>query len=188
MNKTDLTDEKILLAQSGDQTALEEIFIAYKSVIRSIANSYFLIGGDKDDLLQEGMFGLYKAVRDFKRGVTSFNTFAHVCILRQILNAVKRYSGNKNKPLDLYVPLDDELVAGLSSSQDPLEQAISRENHLLLRQKMDKELSPLEQKVVNLFIKGYSYEEISQMLGKSTKAVDCSLQRARKKLAFIKQN
>lgn len=188
MNKTDLTDEKILLAQSGDQAALEEIFIVYKSVIRSIANSYFLMGGDKDDLLQEGMFGLYKAVKDFKIGLTSFNTFAHICILRQILNAVKRYSGSKNKPLDLCVPLDDELVEGLSSGQDPLEQTISREDQLLLQRRIEKELSPLEQKVVNLFIKGYSYEEISKMLGKSAKAIDCTLQRARKKLACIKQD
>ena len=180
-NKTELSDETIALAQSGDQNALEEIFNAYKSLIRSIANSYFLIGGDKDDLLQEGMFGLYKAIMAYKKGNTSFGTFAHLCILRQIINAVKRYSANKNKPLELYLPLEDDLVADLVSS-DPLELAISREDQSVLQNKMATLLSPLERKVVSLFVKGYSYEEISQMLGKSNKAIDGALQRARKKL------
>jgi len=183
INRTELSEETILLAQAGDQTALEKIFASYKSLIRSIANSYFLMGGDKDDLLQEGMFGLYKAIRDYKPNTTSFVTFAHLCILRQILNAVKRYSANKNKPLDLYLPLDDEVVVGLVSSTDPLEQTISRENQNILTKKIETLLSPLERKVVSLFIKGYSYEEISQMLSKSHKAVDGALQRARKKLA-----
>ena len=185
MNKADLTDEIILTAQAGDQSSLEEIFVAYKSVIRSIANSYFLIGGDKEDLLQEGMFGLYKAVRDYRVGVTTFNTFAYTCILRQIINVVKRYSGTKNKVQELCVPLDDELVAGLI--QDPLERVISHENQVLIRQQIDTKLSSLEKKVLNLFIKGYSYEEISRIVGKSVKAVDGALQRIRKKLAQIKE-
>ena len=103
--------------------------------------------------------------------------------MRQIINAVKRYSANKNKPLDLYLPLDDEVIFGLVYSSDPLEQAISRENHNLLKNKIETLLSALDKKVVSLFIKGYSYEEISQMLGKSIKAVDGALQRARKKLS-----
>jgi len=182
MEKKDLSDSIILLAKSGDQRAIEEIFGLYKGVIRSIANSYFLVGGDKDDLLQEGMFGLYKAIRDYKPGTTSFMTFAHLCILRQILNAVKRYSANKNKPLDLFVPLDEELIVDLASFDDPLEQTISHETQVQLHKKIETKLSQLEKKVVLLFIKGYSYEEISQLLGKSTKAIDGALQRARKKL------
>ncbi len=178
----DLTDETILAARDGDQNAMEKVFVAYKSMVRGLANSYFLVGGDKEDLLQEGMYGLYKAVRDFKMGKTSFGTFAHTCISRQIINAVKRYSAYKNKPLADFVSLDEIAATELVSDSDPLEETIEREFKSTLVQRIRTRLSPLETKVVGLFVKGYSYDEIAALIGKSPKAVDGALQRARKKL------
>ncbi len=178
----EIKDELILKAKSGDQCAMEQVFSRFKSVVRSIANSYFLMGGDREDLLQEGMFGLFKAVRDYQEGKNSFCTFAYTCILRQILSAVKKYSGSKNKALQFYIPLENDSVAGITGSEDPLERTIALEQREFLRRKILLNLSDFEQRVVHLFVTGYSYEEIAKNLNKSIKSVDGALQRARKKL------
>ncbi len=178
----EIKDELILEAKSGDQNAMEQVFLRFKSVVRSIANSYFLMGGDREDLLQEGMFGLFKAVRDYQEGKNSFCTFAYICINRQIISAVKKYSGDKNKALQFYIPLENDLVAGISSNEDPLECTIAHEQREFLKQKISLKLSDFEQRVIHLFVTGYSYEEIAQNLNKSVKSVDGALQRARKKL------
>ncbi len=180
---TEQKDVLVLKAQSGDDDAMEKVLLQYKNVVRGIANRYFLVGGDREDLLQEGMYGLFKAVRDFDAQKTSFRTFAHTCILRQVLTAVKRYGNDKNKSLQFYVPLDDEVLKNASlTSSDPLESAIARESQEILDKKISDKLSPLEKSVAKLFINGFSYEEIATQLNKSVKSVDGALQRVRKKL------
>jgi len=190
-----LTEEQlVLLAQNGDASALERVFSDCEWMVRARSKSYFLAGGEREDIIQEGMIGLYKAVRDFNadRGV-SFRSFADVCITRQILTAVKTATRFKHVPLNSYVSLngpagdgDDEReimdIWGPDESSDPEKLFIGREDYRMLRSVIVRELSPLEREVFDLYCCGDSYGAIAAKLSKSVKSVDNAIQRIRKKL------
>ena len=185
----------IALAKQGDATAYERIVRRYYGFVRLKASSYFLTGGDSDDLIQEGLVGLYKAVRDFRPDrESSFRNFAELCITRQIITAVKTATRNKHTPLNQYVsfsaspagasegePTLDEVIAG-PTVHDPVNQVISSEELGALVTCLSSALSDLESRVLSLYLDGRSYEEIGARLGCDTKTVDNALQRVKRKV------
>jgi RNA polymerase sporulation-specific sigma factor len=188
----------IALAKQGDPTAYSQIVRRYYGFVRLKASSYFLAGGDSDDLIQEGLVGLYKAVRDYRTDrESSFRNFAELCITRQIITAVKTATRNKHTPLNQYVsfsapaaalsdddaPSLDELIAG-PSVQDPVSQVISSEELRALVACLSTALSELESSVLSLYLDGYSYEQIGGRLGCDTKTVDNALQRVKRKVGM----
>ena len=190
-----LSDEKLVeLSSNGDELATECILARYKNLVRSRARMYFLAGADREDLIQEGMIGLFKAIRDFdEKRPASFSGFAELCIKRQIITAVKTATRQKHMPLNSYVSLNnpvygndtegylaDVLPGGAES--DPEHLFISRENTELLNERMEEVLSNLEKMVVALYLEGKSYQKISKILDKPTKSIDNALQRVKKKM------
>ena len=191
----DKTDEEIaLLARDGDDQAQEVLLNKYKNFVRSKARSYFLIGADHEDIVQEGMIGLFKAIRDYQaERLSSFRAFAELCITRQIITAIKTATRQKHVPLNSYVSLNkpiydeesdrtlmDVIVEG--RAQNPEELIIGRENLVSFRDQVDRVLSGLEQDVLNAYLDGKSYQEIAQMLGRHVKSIDNALQRVKHKL------
>jgi RNA polymerase sporulation-specific sigma factor len=195
LNYEDLTDEAVAeLARGFDGDALEYLLNKYKNFVRAKARSYFLIGADREDIVQEGMIGLYKAVRDFRASkLTSFRAFAELCITRQIITAIKTATRQKHRPLNSYVSLnkpayDEEsdrmLIDVISSSKisNPEDIIIGREDFSTIETKMGKLLSPLEMQVLKKYIEGKSYFEVAEELDRSVKSVDNALQRVKNKL------
>lgn len=191
----DLPDDEILeLVHAGNTDALDFLITKYKPLVRMKGKSYFLIGADKEDILQEGMIGLYKAIRDFREEkLTSFRAFAELCITRQIITAIKTATRQKHIPLNSYVSLDkpvyDEesertLLDTIASSvvDDPEQLLISQESFDFMEEKMGEMLSDLEQQVLMLYIEGQSYQEISEQLNRHVKSIDNALQRVKRKL------
>ncbi len=178
-------DQLIIDAQKGDQFAIEQIVAQYKGLIRCLANRFYLVGGDKDDLLQEGMLGLYYAVTGYDNTKGAFPAFARLCIQRQIFDAIKRDCAEKNKPLYNYVDLDSAL--DIEDTSNPLENLVQKEHAQKIAYIINEKLTPFERAVITLFAQGYSYEDISRQTKKSYKAVDGALQRARKKLLEYKE-
>ncbi|HJV16115.1 MAG TPA: RNA polymerase sporulation sigma factor SigH [Bacillales bacterium] len=190
-----LEDEEIVdLVHCGDGEALDYLIYKYRNFVRAKARSYFLIGADKEDIVQEGMIGLYKAIRDFKEDkLTSFKAFAELCITRQIITAIKTATRQKHIPLNSYVSLDkpiyDEesdrtLMDILSGARvlDPEELIINQEELDNIEIKMAELLSDLERKVLALYLDGQSYQEISEELNRHVKSIDNALQRVKRKL------
>lgn len=175
----------VFRAKNGEESAVEEIVAQYKGLIRAVANKFFLVGGDKDDLLQEGMLGLYFAILNFDRDKGSFPSFVKLCVMRQIIDAVKRDSADKNKALANY--LDISVAENLTDNRTPLTDLLEKESAEKVMQITKTQLSVSERQVVELFAEGYSYEDISEKLNKSYKAVDGALQRARRKLLSFKE-
>jgi RNA polymerase sporulation-specific sigma factor len=185
----------IALAKQGDPLAYDRIIKRYHGFVRLKASSYFLIGGDSDDLIQEGMVGLYKAVRDFRTDrESSFRNFAELCITRQIITAVKTATRNKHTPLNQYVSFSsspsgagdgeatlDEVLPG-PTVYDPVNQVISTEELNSLVGCLSTDLSELESRVLALYLDGRSYEEIGGLIEQDTKAVDNALQRVKRKV------
>jgi RNA polymerase sporulation-specific sigma factor len=185
----------IALAKQGDATAYDRIVRRYYGFVRLKASSYFLAGGDSDDLIQEGLVGLYKAVRDYRTDrESSFRNFAELCITRQIITAVKTATRNKHTPLNQYVsfsatpasaqdgdPTLDEIIPG-SPIHDPVNQVISLEELRSLVSCLSTALSDLESRVLSLYLDGRSYEEVAERLGCDTKTVDNALQRVKRKV------
>ncbi|MCW3002906.1 MAG: sigH [Conexibacter sp.] len=185
----------IALAKSGDAIAYDRIVRRYYGFVRLKASSYFLAGGDSDDLIQEGLVGLYKAVRDYRTDrESSFRNFAELCITRQIITAVKTATRNKHTPLNQYVsfsaspasaqdgePTLDEVIPG-SPIHDPVNQVISSEELRSLVSCLSTALSDLESRVLSLYLDGYSYEQVGERLGCDTKTVDNALQRVKRKV------
>lgn len=191
----DLTDEAVAaLARGFDGDAMEFLLNKYKNFVRAKARSYFLIGADREDIVQEGMIGLYKAVRDFRpTKLTSFRAFAELCITRQIITAIKTATRQKHRPLNSYVSLnkpayDDEsdrmLIDVISSTKisNPEDIIIGREDFSSIESKMGRMLSPLELQVLRKYIEGKSYFEVAEELNRSVKSVDNALQRVKNKL------
>lgn len=180
------TDDETLAgsARDGDEQAFVELFSRYKGVVRSVSNGYFLAGGDREDLFAEGMLGLYTAIKDFDADKSnSFAAFAYLCILRRVISAVKQSGSNKNKALFNYIPLNDAVAEAVADTDsDPLERAILKEQQQSLENKINTRLSAFEKRAADLFMQGYAYEDIAEQCGKTVKAVDGALQRARKKL------
>jgi RNA polymerase sporulation-specific sigma factor len=190
-----LEDEEIVdLVHCGDGEALDYLIYKYRNFVRAKARSYFLIGADKEDIVQEGMIGLYKAIRDFREDkLTSFKAFAELCITRQIITAIKTATRQKHIPLNSYVSLDkpiyDEesdrtLMDVLSGARvlDPEELIINQEELDHIEIKMAELLSDLERKVLALYLDGQSYQEISEELNRHVKSIDNALQRVKRKL------
>jgi len=194
-------EETVIRAQAGDGEALESLLNKYKNFVRSKARSYFLIGADHEDIVQEGMIGLYKAIRDFKPDkLSSFRAFAELCITRQIITAIKTATRQKHIPLNSYVSLNKPLydeesdrtlldVIIESKASNPEELIISQEDLSAIRDKIDEVLSSLEQEVLAAYLDGKSYQEIAQNLGRHVKSIDNALQRVKRKLEkFLEEN
>jgi RNA polymerase sporulation-specific sigma factor len=185
----------IALAKQGSADAYDRLVRRYASFVRLKASSYFLIGGDGDDLVQEGLVGLYKAIRDFRPDrESSFRNFAELCITRQIITAVKTATRNKHMPLNGYVsfsaapaaagdaePSLDEVLPG-SPVHDPVNQVISSEELRSLVACLSTVLSELESRVLSLYLDGHSYTAIGERLGCDSKTVDNALQRVKRKV------
>ena len=195
------TDEQIVeLAREGDNVAQEYLINKYKNFVRAKARSYFLIGADKEDIIQEGMIGLYKAIRDFRPDkLSSFRAFAELCITRQIITAIKTATRQKHIPLNSYVslnkPIYDEdsdrtLLDVISGTRitDPEELVISREEFDDIEEKMGEILSSLEWKVLMYYLEGKSYQEIAVDLDRHVKSIDNALQRVKRKLERYLEN
>ena len=190
-----MADEEIVaLAQEGDGAALEYLLNKYKNFVRTKARSYFLIGADHEDIVQEGMIGLYKAIRDFKsEKLTSFRAFAELCVTRQIITAIKTATRQKHIPLNSYVSLNkpiydeesDRTLLDVISEEvpsDPEAMLIDREDLSFIEGRIGEMLSDLEKQVLVLYMEGKSYVEISQAMGRHVKSVDNALQRIKRKL------
>ncbi|MGG4263985.1 RNA polymerase sporulation sigma factor SigH [Peribacillus simplex] len=187
-------DELIGLVHTGDSEALDYLIQKYRNFVRAKARTYFLIGADKEDIVQEGMIGLYKAVRDFKGDkLSSFKAFAELCITRQIITAIKTATRQKHIPLNSYVSLDKpiydeesdrtlmDIISG-TKVLDPEEVIINQEEFDDIELKMAELLSDLERKVLALYLDGQTYQEISEELNRHVKSIDNALQRVKRKL------
>lgn len=192
-----MTDEELSLkAQQGDDVAVNELLSKYKSLVNKIARSYFLTGGDMEDIVQEGMIGLYKAVKHFTAlKNASFKTYASTCIKHQIQTAIRNASSEKNRILSTALPIfdqtvneDDEEIEVLfpSSIPSPDDKLIAKEHIEEIKEKIYKALSELEVKVLSLYLKGYSYNEIAEMGNINKKSIDNALSRIKNKLSFLK--
>lgn len=190
-----MTDEAIVaLANDGDLDAQDFLINKYKNFVRAKARSYFLIGADREDIIQEGMIGLYKAIRDFKPDkLSSFRAFAELCITRQIITAIKTATRQKHIPLNSYVslnkPIYDEesdrtLLDIISGNRitDPEEFIIGHEDFLKIEAKIGEILSSLEKEVLSLYLQGRSYQEIAVLLNRHIKSIDNALQRVKRKI------
>ena len=191
----EISDEEIVLkAKGGNKLAQEKIINKYDQFVRNKEKSYFLIGADKEDIYQEGMIGLYKAIRDFNpEKLTSFKGFAELCITRQIITAIKTATRQKHIPLNTYVSLNKpmyeeesdrtllDVIEGLTVS-DPEELIIGREEVNHIEKEISKVLSELELEVLMSYLDGKTYQEIACDLDRQAKSIDNALQRVKKKL------
>jgi RNA polymerase sporulation-specific sigma factor len=192
--------EIVQRANKGDIFALEYIIKKYKNFVKSKAKSYFLIGADKEDIIQEGMIGLYKAIRDFDCNKTaSFKSFAELCITRQIITAIKTATRQKHIPLNSYVSLNKPIydeesdrtlldIIATNVVTDPEEIVISKEELKNIEGKMNELLSGLEQEVLELYLNGKSYQQIADRLQRHVKSIDNALQRVKRKLEKYLEN
>lgn len=174
-------DNVIQQAKDGNEQAIEQIVSQYKGLIRSYVNKFFLVGGDKDDLLQEGMLGLFFAIKNYDESKGSFPYFVKLCVLRQILDVVRADNTVKNRPLANSVNIE-EITDYVDEGATPLETLIEKEYFAKITELINTILTPVERVVLTLFAEGLSYDEISRQTGKSFKSIDGALQRARKKL------
>ena len=189
-------EELVLMAQNGDDAAQDYLLDKYKSLVRAKSRAYFLIGADSEDIIQEGMIGLYKAVRDYNEEKnTSFRSFAELCVNRQMITAIKAATRQKHQPLNSYVSLNkpvyeeeseqtymDFLQSSSGSLLNPEALLIGQENKSFLEDQMMKNLSSFETRVLVLYLQGRSYFEIANVLDKPEKSIDNALQRVKKKL------
>ena len=194
-NYETLSDEDLLsLHRAGDARAEEALYARYKQIVRSKARTYFLIGADREDIIQEGMIGLYKAVVDYQFDrLASFRGFAELCITRQIISAIKAATRKKHIPLNTYISFNRSVYEGeterplidvLTSTRisDPEEVLIGRENYAAVADSIEHSLSKLERGALGLYLYGYSYQQIADHLQITTKSVDNAIQRVKKKL------
>ncbi len=193
---TELNDDELVARfQEGDNDALDVLLQRYRRFTRAKARGYFLIGADSDDIEQEGMIGLFKAVRDFRPDrQASFRAFAELCITRQIITAIKTATRQKHQPLNSYLSLSGtrpgeengsgtvEEVLEAKGLIDPIEFIISMEDLRSMRRMMSEMLSKLEVEVLRLYVEGKSYQEIAEVLGRHVKSIDNALQRIKRKL------
>lgn len=198
---SEMTDEDVVVrAKHGDNSALDYIISRYSSFVKSRSRAYFLIGADKEDIVQEGMIGLFKAVRDFNEEKSvAFRAFAELCVTRQIISAIKMATRQKHIPLNSYVslnkPMYDEesertLLDMISGAKilNPEDLFISQENYRLIEKHMQKILSDLEKDVLEYYLQGRSYQEIAAILNRQVKSIDNALQRIKRKMeAFLNE-
>ncbi|MGZ4429023.1 MAG: RNA polymerase sporulation sigma factor SigH [Nocardioidaceae bacterium] len=194
--RDDATDEELVAGvRAGHEASVDVLLLRYRGFARARARSYFLVGADREDVVQEAMIGLCNAIRDFDADAgASFRTFADLCIARQLITAVKTANRHKHGPLNNYVSLHRPVVVDGEGERtlgevlpapahaDPAEQVVCAERVLDLQRHVDRELSDLEAEVLQLHVDGRSYPEISATLKRHTKSVDNALQRVRRKL------
>lgn len=203
MDYRQMKDEEIISCiKEQDASAMDFLLEKYKGLVRQKAKTLYLIGGDRDDLIQEGMIGLYKAVRDFNpKREASFLPFAELCITRQMYSAIRASNRMKNQPLNNYVSFNAPIKEGLeemeegsitfgdsmpaSKKANPEELLIDKENLSVLEYELGKRLSKMEQNVLGLYREGRSYTDIAQQLHKTPKSIDNTLQRIRRKLSCL---
>jgi RNA polymerase sigma-H factor len=195
----EMYDEEIVgVINKGDPIALEYLINKYKNLVKSKAKTYYLIGGDKEDIIQEGMIGLYKAIRDYDVSrLSSFTYFADTCITRQIITAIKTATRQKHIPLNSYISLNKPIYEGQSErtlmdtvcsleNGNPEHLMISRECLDVMEKKMERVLSELERDALMSYVDGMSYQEIAHELDRHVKSIDNALQRVKKKMeAFL---
>lgn len=195
-NFAHLGDEQLLnQIKNGDNVALEFLINKYKNFVRSKAKTYFLVGADKEDIVQEGMIGLFKAIRDFKdEKLVSFKSFAEICVTRQIITAIKTATRQKHMPLNSYISLNKPIyeedggertlmeTINHDTASDPEMLFISKEELNNIEGKINEVLSPLELEVLYSYLQGKSYQEIADTLNKEVKSIDNALQRVKKKV------
>lgn len=200
MDYSVMTDEKLIeLSRDGKDEVMDYLLDKYKGLVRRKARTMFLVGGDTDDLIQEGMIGLYKAVRDYDvRKEASFLTFANLCIDRQIYSAINASNRKKHSPLNSYISfpllnfLNDNVTNELYmdkqnvNHRNPEDLYIDRENVLHIEHMLEKELSAFEYEVLKMYIDGADYIEIAERMDKKPKSIDNAIQRIKKKVKFIK--
>ena len=191
------SDESLLESyRRGDQGVSDYLMEKYKGLVKRKARAFYLIGGETDDLIQEGMIGLFKAVRDYQPDRdTSFVTFARLCIERQIYSAIQNSNRQKNIPLNSYIPLTQEkdtdiMLASLDiHAQSPESIIISKENARFLYEMIKTRLSRMEVEVLERYLRGAGYAEIGQQMGKPAKSIDNAIQRIRKKIReYLEEN
>ncbi len=187
-------DQAVSLVQNGDSEALDYLLYKYKNFVRSKARSYFLVGADREDIIQEGMIGFFKAVRDYRPDrAASFHVFAEICITRQIITAIKTATRQKHIPLNSYVSLNKPVydedcertlmdVVPMEYVNSPEDLLIDQEKRDYLNRKMDETLSDLEWEVLNSYLQDKSYHEIAHDLSRHVKSVDNALQRVKRKM------
>ncbi len=193
------TDEELIQGlRDGHQDIMDYILEKYKGLVLKRANAMYLIGGDTDDLIQEGMIGLFKAIRDYQEGKdTSFWRFADLCITRQIYHAVEASQRKKHQPLNSYISLNQEMgeegtdtfldLLESFGSSNPEQLLIDLENTRDIREQMENGLSDLERQVLGLYLQGMNYRQIAGLLNRDAKAIDNALQRIRGKLQKIRK-
>ena len=193
---TDLADDELVARfRDGDPQALTTLLERYRRFARAKARGYFLVGADSDDIEQEGMIGLYKAIRDFRvERQASFRAFAELCITRQIITAIKTATRQKHQPLNQYVSFSGTRTADDGAERtledllddhhtpDPADQVVSKERLADMRRTMGEMLSALEVEGLRLYVEGKTYQEIGEQLGRHVKSIDNALQRIKRKL------
>ncbi len=198
----DMTDEELIkIIRNGDSYAQDFLINKYKGVVRGKARSYFIIGADKDDLIQEGMIGLYKAIRDYQEDrLVPFYAFAEICITRQIITAIKAATRQKHMPLNSYISLNrnafeedsDKAYIDLvveSKISNPEDLFIGQEERNFIESYMNETLSKYECKVLSLYLQGKSYYDIASVTNRDAKSIDNALQRVKRKIEkALKQN
>ncbi len=187
-------EDLVATAKGGDNLAMEFLLNKYKNFVRIKAKSYFLIGADREDIIQEGMIGLYKAVRDFKADkLSSFRAFAELCITRQIITAIKTATRQKHIPLNQYISLNKPIydedsertlldVMASQKMSDPEELVINQEVSQDIKERIQENLSELESQVLLSYLEGKSYQEMARDLGRHVKSIDNALQRVKRKI------
>lgn len=194
----DMKEKEIIeKANNGDSLALEFLINKYKNLVRSKSKIYYIIGGDKEDIIQEGMIGLYKAIKDYDASrLSSFAYFADTCITRQIITAIKTAGRQKHQPLNSYISLNKPIYEGQSErtlmetvccieNEDPEHLIISRECLGLIEKKIERILSDLEKEVLMSYADGMTYQEIADQLNRQVKSIDNALQRVKKKMELF---
>lgn len=189
-NVKSLTDEQLVaLSQHKDENAIEELFNRYKYIVSAIAHSYFLNGGDSEDLIQEGLFAVFKAISSFN-AKANFKTYVYTCVKNRIFSVIKSSNRNKNLPLNNYLSISggvesdnlDKNKAIIDKNFSPEETYINLEAENELKGKISKVLSEYEYKILVYYLKGYSYRELGEMFSKKEKSIDNAIQRIRKKI------
>lgn len=196
INPKNLSDEQLVkYAQSKDESAIEELFNRYKYIASSVAHSYFLNGGDSEDLLQEGLFALFKAITSFN-GKSKFKSYVYTCVKNRIFTIIKSSNAFKNQPLNNYISLSsgidvdsdcDKNQIIIDNQFGPEEVFINIESEKELKKVLNEILSDYEYTILLSYLKGFSYREIGQMLNKKEKSIDNAIQRIRKKILLANQ-
>ena len=191
--KTEMTDEELIpLAKNGDKSALEYLFSKYKELVNMKVNRYFIIGAEREDIVQEGLIGLYKAIKSYNTEKdSSFKSFANLCIERQLITAIKTSNRQKHMPLNNSISLntnayeedDTEMIDLFNSKtvEDPLDTLTKKEYYKMIGVKIDRQLSDFEKQVLNRYARGESYIKIAEKLDAPIKSIDNAIQRIRKK-------